>query len=411
MSGGDLHMKSASHRDEELRVPALQVQQGPTRTLYTFAVDGKTLGEFAAVSRLGRDEQREVVGYQRPEVVKHIGEIRRYLESGAPMIPNAIVIAFDERVRFEAHAGLNAGPYSEHGELVIPLLSSGNGSSNGIRSSADHLPGWIVDGQQRAAAIREADVGSFPICVTAFIASDPQEQREQFILVNTTKPLPRGLIYELLPTTEARLPTLLQKRRFPSHLMDRLNRNLDSPFYGLVRTPTNPDGIVADNSVLRMLENSLTDGALHVYRDARTGKGDEEAMLAIVSAFWHAVREVFPEAWGKPPRHSRLMHGAGIVAMGHLMDAIADRYRDRSLTPELCREDLEPLVDVCRWTYGNWDFGGGDARKWDEVQNTSKDTFKVANLLLVEYKRRVWSRRNSSVASGVPGPTERADSI
>ena len=53
-------------------------------------------------------------------------------------------------------------------------------------------PGLIVDGQQRAAAIREARIDSFPICATAFIANDDREQREQFILVNSTKPLPKG---------------------------------------------------------------------------------------------------------------------------------------------------------------------------------------------------------------------------
>lgn len=73
-------------------------------------------------------------------------------------------------------------------------------------------PGWIVDGQQRAAAIRAARVKSFPICVVAFIAESDAEQREQFILVNATKPLPKGLICELLPTTEAKLPGLLQHR-------------------------------------------------------------------------------------------------------------------------------------------------------------------------------------------------------
>ncbi len=372
---------------DELRLPALQVSQGANRTLYTFAVDGKILSRFASVTRLRRDAERAVLGYQRPEVLSHIGEIRRYLESDTPMIPNAIVVAFDETVSFQPHSGLNGSPYARHGEFRIPL-----GSQNG----GGELPGWIVDGQQRAAAIREAEIESFPICVTAFITADVQEQREQFILVNTTKPLPKGLIYELLPVTEARLPRLLQQRRFPAHLMDRLNNDPDSPFYRLIRTPTTPEGIVKDNSVLRMLENSLTDGALHPYRDPATGRGDEQIMLAIVNAFWEAVRDVFQEAWGKPPRKSRLMHGAGVVAMGCVMDAIADRYRFETMTPEMFEQDLEPLVDVCSWTHGYWDFGGGDIRKWNEVQNTSKDVFRLANLLLIEYKRRVWSRQGAS---------------
>lgn len=379
---------SPQKQEAELRLPALQVRQGERRTLYSFAVDGKTLHRFAAVSRLRRDEERAILGYQRPEVLSHIGEIRRYLESTAPMIPNAIVVAFDGRVRFVPHTGLNGCSYSQHGELVIPLDGT---------EVEDNLPGWIVDGQQRAAAIREAEIESFPICVTAFVTADLQEQREQFILVNTTKPLPKGLIYELLPATESRLPTLLQRRRYPAHLMDRLNNDPDSPFHRLIHTPTTPDGIVKDNSILRMLENSLTDGALHQYRDPVTGGGDEETMLSIVNAFWEAVKRVFPDAWGEKPRRSRLMHGAGIVAMGYVMDAIADRYRSTPLTTELFQQDLKPLVEaqIFSWTRGYWDFGGGDIRKWNEVQNTSKDVFRLANLLLVEYKRHVWSRQGT----------------
>jgi len=390
MSKGDRTATGAPKKASELRLPALRVRQGERRTLYSFAVDGKTLDRFAAVSRLRRDEERAIHGYQRPEVLSHIGEIRRYLESTAPMIPNALVVAFDERVRFLPHEGLNGCAYSQHGELVIPLEGS---------SCQEGLPGWIVDGQQRAAAIREANIEAFPICVTAFITSDLQEQREQFILVNTTKPLPKGLIYELLPATESRLPTLLQRRRFPAHLMDRLNNESVSPFHRAISTPTTPNGIVKDNSILRMLENSLSDGALHPYRDPVTGRGDEATMLSIVNAFWAAVKEVFPDAWGKPPRRSRLMHGAGIVAMGYVMDAIADRYRSQTLTAALFKEDLEPLVEVCSWTHGYWDFGGGDIRKWNEVQNTSKDVFRLANLLLVEYKRRVWSRQGATATA------------
>ena len=75
-----------------------------------------------------------------------------------------------------------------------------------------------------------------------------------------------------------------------------------------------------------MLENSLSDGALYFYRNPQTGECDEEAMLAVLKDFWRAVSHVFPEAWDKPPRQSRLMHGAGIASLGFLMDTIFDRY-------------------------------------------------------------------------------------
>ena len=66
----------------------------------------------------------------------------------------------------------------------------------------DEKPAWLVDGQQRSAAIRDADLAEFPVAAVGFIAHGEAEQRSQFILVNNTKPLPKGLIHELLPDTD-----------------------------------------------------------------------------------------------------------------------------------------------------------------------------------------------------------------
>jgi DGQHR domain-containing protein len=368
-----------------LRLPALKVRQGSTRTLYSFAVDGKLLAQLTTISRVRRGERLGIEGYQRPEVLSHIAEIRSYLESEQPMVPNAVVVAFNQSVRFEPLAGALGTEDAEFGTLVVPLDPA---------LPEEDRPGWIVDGQQRIAAIRDARVERFPICAVAFITDDDQEQREQFILVNSTKPLPKGLIYELLPTTKTKLPSLLQHRRFPAYLLDRLNHDQASPLRGLIRTPTVVNGIIKDNSVLKMIENSLSDGVLYRFRDsAGRGDGDVEAILSVLRAFWAAIAHVFHDAWGLPPRRSRLMHGAGIVSVGFVMDAIADRYRQSGVpTKEQFQSDLEPLRDACRWTDGYWDFGPGMQRKWNEIQNTHRDIQVLANYLLVQYKARVWNR-------------------
>jgi DGQHR domain-containing protein len=375
----------AKTRCSELRFPALEVRQGPRRVLYSFAVDGKLLPQFTTISRLHRDDESGLGGYQRPEVLSHIAEIRDYIESADPMIPNAIVVAFDKRVHFEPAAGATSAVYSRLGTLVIPIEEG---------AAHEERPGWIVDGQQRAAAIRDAAVEQFPICVTAFITNDAHEQREQFILVNSTKPLPKGLIYELLPNTEARLPSALERRRFPSFLLNRLNHDGDSPLSGMIQTPTNPGGCIKDNSILRMLEHSLTDGALYSVRGGRDlARDDAEPMLELLKPFWSAVREVFPLAWGLAPRKSRLMHGAGVVSMGFLMDAIVDRYRRQGApTTDQFVENLRPLRSVCHWTEGDWVFAGGIRRRWNDVQNTPKDVELLVDHLLTLYKNRVWSR-------------------
>ena len=363
-----------------MRVPALEMKQTSQRRLFSFAIEGKALSQVAAVSRVRRDEEKAIEGYQRPEVLSHISEIRKYLESEDPVLPNAIVVAFDESVRFEPVPGRKpSGSVARHGTLVIPVPEGGQNADK---------PGWIVDGQQRVAAIDTAELDSFPVFVVAFVARDDEDQREQFILVNATKPLPKGLIYELLPVTNTRLPTILLKKRFPATLMERLNFDEDSPFAGMIRTPTSPEGMVKDNSVLRMLENSLSDGILYWFRDPTTGEGDPSTMLPVVKEFWWAVRELFPEAWGQTPRRSRLMHGAGILSLGMLMDAIAESYRrEGSPDREVFQRELEPIQGSCAWTSGHWEFRSGERRKWNEIQNTSRDVSLLVDHLLGEYRR------------------------
>ena len=91
-----------------------------------------------------------------------------------------------------------------------------------------------------------------------------QEQREQFILVNSTKPLPKGLIYELLPNTEAKLPSTLGRKRFPSELLAQM--------------------LVVVVSILGLSE--LDHSGLGLVRDLLLG-GDGGADLGV-----HAVHEV-----------------------------------------------------------------------------------------------------------------------
>src|SRR5262249_6489509 len=161
-------------------------------------------------------------------------------------------------------------------------------------------------------------------------------------------PLPKGLIYELLPSTAGVLPTLLEKRRLPAYLLERLNRDEGSPLRYRIQTPTTPEGVIRDNSLLRMLENSLNDGVLFRVRGADDTSSDIESMLCVLSAFWSAVQNAFADAWGLPPRRSRLMHGAGVITLGLLMDAIADRYRAAGIPGETqFAEDLLKLRDVC----------------------------------------------------------------
>jgi DGQHR domain-containing protein len=371
-------MNGENVKQLELRLPALEIRQGDRR-LYQFAVDGKQLPMIATVSRIRRDEGGELDGYQRPEVLRHVKAIRTYLESPQALMPNALVIAFDSRVRFDPAELVADGP-TAIGTVTIPLPAAD--------AETNDRPGWVVDGQQRAAALRDARVESFPIPIVGFITDNLAEQRAQFILVNNTKPLPKGLIHELLPATEGELPVALMRKRYPSKLLTALNLTPGSPMAGAIRTPTMPDGRIRDNSVLKMIENSISDGALYRYRDPRTGEGDGTRMLEMLWNFWGAVASTWPDAWALQPRKSRLTHGVGIVALGYVMDEITDVVSSGAVVPsqETYESHLLPLLEVCAWTRGQWEFGLREHRPWNELQVTPKDILKLTEFLLRTYR-------------------------
>lgn len=356
---------------KSLRLSAIEIDQGQ-RSIYAFAVDGKQIHDFAAVSRIHRQEGT-LEGYQRPEVLAHVRAIRRYLESDGALLPNAIVMAFDERVTFQPAAGTEHTGISRIGTLVIPVDPE--------QDDADK-PGWVVDGQQRSAAIRDADVESFPVAAVGFIARGEEEQRSQFILVNSTKPLPKGLIHELLPETTGQLPPAYVRKKIPAYLMTRLNVDSDSPFKGIIDTPTTAGGYVKDNSVLKMIENSLYDGVLYQYRDPRDGLGDDEEMLQHLKYFWRRVEACWPEAWSLPPRKSRLTHGAGIQSLGYVMDFLTEGTSSAELPGLEIDAALRRLEPLTAWTTGSWELQPGDVRRWNGVQNTPNDVRLLANLFL-----------------------------
>ena len=207
---------------------ALRITQADNAPLYLFSLTAREILQIADISRVSRDDLGELIGYQRPEVRQHVQEITDYLDGDQVLFPNPIIIALSSSVRFICSRGPNVSDgIATSGALEIPL-ADGSGRK----------PGWIVDGQQRAFALARAKRQDFPVPVNAFVANSVDLQRDQFLRINNTKPLPRGLVTELLPKISTSLPPRLSMRRAPSELCDLLNSHEESPFRGLIRRPS-----------------------------------------------------------------------------------------------------------------------------------------------------------------------------
>jgi DGQHR domain-containing protein len=359
---------------------ALRITQAAQAPLYMFTLTAGEILEVADISRVSRDDLGELIGYQRPEVRSHIQEITDYLDSDQPLFPNPIIMALPSTVRFTCSRGPNVSDgIAASGMLEIPF-DRGNG----------HKPGWIVDGQQRAYAMAAAKRQDFPVPVNAFIADSVDVQRDQFLRINNTKPLPRGLVTELLPKISTPLPPRLSVRKIPSALCDLLNSSDESPFRDLIRRPSadtskRKNAVVTDTSLIQALQESLTSpsGCLFPYRNLSSGETDFTGIWSALVLYWGAVKDTFPKAWGKPPVQSRLMHGAGIRAMGRLMDRIMasiDARQPGAL--EQVAADLALLAPHCHWTEGQWE---GLGLRWNEIQNVPRHIHELSSFLMRTY--------------------------
>ena len=368
-------------KNKVLKKRALRIDQNDGNPLYVFSLTGTELLEIGDISRISRDEGGKLLGYQRVEVRRHIQEITEYLNSDTVVFPNSIILALQSTVRFVRSRGPETSDgCSVAGTLEIPIPPEGK-----------PRPAWIVDGQQRAVALSRSKRADLAVPVNAFVADDIELQRDQFLRVNNSKPLPRGLITELLPEVSTNLPPRMAARRIPSAICEWLNQDAKSPFHKLIRRPSQSKAdqkkaVITDTSLIKALEESLgtPNGCLYPYRNVTTGETDFEEITQLLITYWTAVKETFPQAWGKKPDKSRLMHGAGLRSMGRLMDKIMPSVKGTG--PKAIRaakKELSLIKPICHWTAGEWDTMGG--LKWNEVQNVPRHIQMLSWVLINAY--------------------------
>jgi DGQHR domain-containing protein len=357
----------------KLLVRALRTKQGKDVDVYSFFLHGSDITKVADISRIARDEEDHLKGFQRKEIKNHVKAIVAFLNSGPVLFPNAIILAMSPEVKFTQSRGpVPDGllEVAQTGTLSIPIRPEGKRVA------------WIVDGQQRSLALSQCNNHTLSVPVVGFVSSDMETQREQFILVNKAKPLPGRLISELLPEVAAFLPKDLATRKLPSELCGLLNRDPKSPFFKLIRResePENKKAIIIDTAIIEAIKGNLKPpmGALSQYKQA--SDTDPTAMYRVLVLYWSLVKQHFPEAWGRAPKESRLMHSAGIRVMGSLMDQIMLRADSSSAPEREIRDSIARLAEHCCWTEGTWPELGW---RWNEVQNTSQHISKLSEYLM-----------------------------
>lgn len=350
------------------RFKGVRATQAPKHDVFTFAAAPREILSFSEIERIGRNEDGHLKGFQRHQVASHIQEIRDYLRREDALLPNAIILAFLEGVTIR---DLDSGIV----EIEI--------------DSTEKKPGFVVDGQQRLSALSTMEKEGFQVFVSALICKDYNELRQQFVLINNARPLPKSLIYELLPSVDG-LPERFTKRKFAARIVELLNSTSTSSLFCEIKQHTNPGGILSDTAMQKLVMNSVTDGALQKFLQYEDFEGRS---IELINNFFHAIRTVFRPEWdGLSPRHSRLKHGAGIISLGFVMDELY--AKQGTSKKDDFAEGLRLLKPYTAWTSGEWKFSESDIRPWNGVQNTPSDIALLTEFLTQKVRREL--KRNTT---------------
>ena len=357
-----------------LKVRAIRSTQGNNQKIYSFFLPGRLISEIADISRINRNENENLEGFQRKEIKNHVNSIVEYLDQGDVLFPNAITLGIAPEVKFSQSRGQEPDGILATGvigTLSLPILEESKRVA------------WIVDGQQRSMALAKTKNQDILVPVVAFEAKSLEDLRDQFIRLNKGKPLPKNLINELLPEVDRQLPKDLAKRKIPSVLCNLLNSDPASPFYKLIKrssTEGEVSAVITDTAIMDMIANSLSSplGILSQYGSLGETAADVDAMYETLVAYWITVKHVFPHAWGLKATQSRLMHGAGIKAMGLMMDRLMMRYSQEADPTKNVKKALIAIKPLCCWTEGRWQ---DLDKEWNDIQNVNKDIKALSDQL------------------------------
>jgi DGQHR domain-containing protein len=338
----------------------VRAQQSAEHEVVTIAARASDILIFARIDRAGRDREGGLQGFQRPQIASHIREIRDYLRTPDAVLPNPIVVAFVDSLRTRE---------IELGVVEIEI------------EVTDSPPGFVVDGQQRLTALSGLPDLQFEVFVSILVCKDYEELRRQFVLINSTRPLPKALIYELLPGVTG-LPQRLTNRSFAAKLAERLNFDPASSLRGMIYQHTNPAGIIRDTAIQKLVMQSASDG---VIREMLPEEQFDRGFI-LVNEFFAAVQNVFREDWnGHNPKTSRLVHSAGVVALSFVMELLV--ARDGASTREEFERGLGALKGRTAWTSGYWQFSPNEQVAWNSIENTPRQIMALAQHLVSVVRR------------------------
>ena len=232
------------------------------------------------------------IGIQRVHKEDRDKEIGQFITSEHPFFPNSIIInipiEFDQTF-YDV----------EHKKLKLNVQENSS---------------YIIDGQHRlkAFASRFSNGIDHNLVVTAYFGLEPPTIAEIFTRINYfQKPVSKSLVYDLLDLNKD--PDFI-KYHEAHYIVNRLNNDLNSPFYGMVKMLGIGSGLISQAAFVESLTTR------YKILDLIDTRCTQDEKVSILNSYFSAIRGVFPKKWGNPD--SILTRSVGFNALVKILNKI-----------------------------------------------------------------------------------------
>jgi DGQHR domain-containing protein len=357
--------------DGDLRLRAIRfIQNG--RVFYAAVAPADAIIQRAKVDVWSADVPEDQAGYQRAPMASRLREMANFIQEPDAILPLGGLLnartdregAYGSVLEFEPDDG-GDGPI-QSGWLTIPARA---------------VPLYIVDMQHRLYGIERAiyedgreDLKEFPVVLTIADGLSKLEEMEQFEIINTTQKkvrtdLARRLMSMQLIDPDVALKLDQRGKKWEARgakVADWLNHNSEI-WRGRILPPNKskremPTALARETSFVTSLKPILQTPVFQ--------RMDDDQVATLVDRYWHAVREIWPDAFARPDDH--LIHRtSGIFSLHLLMPEVFELARADGRSPT-----VERMVEVMKdWKKLGEDFWARDNEEGAARYGTSMGAF------------------------------------
>lgn len=294
-------------REDTILVDAIKIEQNNDMPFYIFKMTAKDLLSISYF--VPRELDRET-GIQRTFKESRGREIAEYIDSENSVLANNIIVSFKKGfLKFK------------DGKLEIAKKKDA---------------AFVIDGQHRLRAFKYARKKDFELPVSAFDDLSWPDIAEIFVKINYyQKPVNKSLVYDLLGISSEIFPEYLE-----SHNVTRiLNETVGSPWFGQIKMLGIGKGIITQATFINaMSSNKVLDKTLM--------KIDTDTKTIILSNYFTAIKELFPEQWGN--RDSIISKSLGVHSFMRLFSFVFESVaaKSNSFKVKDIKSFLTPLQQI-----------------------------------------------------------------